>query len=134
MFIDWEQNMMFQLRALALSKQDGNILVQAQRELLRRACCEPAHQVAACALIFILFVGWLVLSAAQFSVYQRLFNHSLLPPLGSFRVRVQPASGISLRLLLVHILIPKWWAWVWEGGGGQKERELAVFFFNLSPS
>lgn len=66
MFIDWEQNMMFQLRALALSKQDGNILVQAQCEFLRRACCEPAHQVVACSLIFILFVGWLVLSAAQF--------------------------------------------------------------------
>lgn len=39
MLIDWEQNMMFQLRGLALSKQDGNILVLAQCEPLRRAGC-----------------------------------------------------------------------------------------------
>lgn len=33
MFIDWEQNIMFQLRALALNKQDVNIFVRAQCEL-----------------------------------------------------------------------------------------------------
>lgn len=39
MFIDWEQNMMFPLRGLALSKPDGKILVLAQRELLHAAFC-----------------------------------------------------------------------------------------------
>lgn len=37
--------------------------------------------------------------------YQPLLSCSLLSPL----VRVQPASGMGLPLLLVHILIPKWW-------------------------
>lgn len=34
MFIDWEQNIMFQLRGLALNKQDANIFVPAQSELV----------------------------------------------------------------------------------------------------
>lgn len=39
------------------------------------------------------------------------------PPLCRFRVRVQPASRISLQLVLVQILIPKgWlgWGWGWR--------------------
>lgn len=36
MFIDWEKNIMFQLRGLALNKQDVNIFVRAQCELVNR--------------------------------------------------------------------------------------------------
>lgn len=34
MFIDWEQNIMFQLRGSALNKHDVNIFVRAQCELV----------------------------------------------------------------------------------------------------
>lgn len=37
------------------------------------------------------------------------------PPLCRFRVRVQPASRISLQLVLVQILIPKGWLGRWWG-------------------
>lgn len=63
---------------------------------------------------------------------------SSIPPLCPFRVRVQPANGISLQLLLVHIRAPKWWGlggreggrgasptWPrrkrWEGAGGWRK-------------
>lgn len=38
-----------------------------------------------------------------------------LPPLCRFRVRVLPASRISLQLVLVQILIPKGWLGRWWG-------------------
>lgn len=63
MFIDWEQNIMFQPRALALNKQDVNIFVRAQCELVvnRRIKWQRSSSL----LIFFFFLGWLVLSVAQ---------------------------------------------------------------------